>query len=729
MNEEKVLNGIIDKNIKYFIENKEHTNNYYYKLYFVQYFDGDLVDIETVYDNILNHVEYINNVATISKNCLESDKITLFITQFVTYLVNKQDIGNLYSLMNSDFIDYMSTLDLNPLFDYIITNKNIIDSYFVNNTLFKSTLTYKIVLIMLKKRELRCNILDYFSKKIDKCKNDKMIKSVLDLDKDYVYGKNKTDEFNINLVVLLFQLWYAGINTTKMKDIYEENTNFLSISYFTIHQLLEHSYLQLYEEKQLRINELNKIKDLTPTLDRHNISKFNVLKDLITLRLKSIKSNITHKNTLIFLQHFYELSTYWIIHRKIKDECDSILECIHLFYKHNKLELDNNMTLLMKHTFNGTSITNNPNIRINYLGLFHKYIMYIVKLNEKVVAISDYVNYDTHINTILIEFSHLFNYIKNAFNSDELYNVLYPMSILSNILNLTIYKSDDYRLSFNNNRHTKYFKALVYNNMNNFQYVVDEILQAMNKINKEENGNNDTTIIEEEKLDINNLTLYLNIFSQFIVKTSKYYSDLVLCDELKNCIINIIVNCINNLATNTQSKYKIKNKENLDFTPISLLETLKTIIFHLITKKDNEELILKMLSLDQNYTHDSILRLITILSKRGKIKTIEFSHISYFNIKLNKKRVVVDDDIEIPDELCDPIMDTLIETPVMLPNNIIMDCEVIKRHLLTCETNPFNRDVLTLEILDDYNSKDDIKEKIDVFKEKIKAFKIEHNLI
>jgi hypothetical protein len=726
MNESNVLNGIIDDNIHYFIENKAFR---IYKLNFVQYLDGDLVDIETVYDTILKHVEHINIVSSICTNCLESDKITLFITQFVTYLVNKRDIGQLYSLINSDFIDYMSIVDFNPLFDCIITNKYIIDSYFVNNTLYKPTLSYQIVLKMLKKRELRTNILEYFSEKIEKCKSEKMIKSVLDLDKEYINSKNKSDEFNINLVVLLFQLWYAGINTTKMKDISEENTNFLSKSYFIIHQLLEHSYLQLYEEKQIRINELNKIKDLRPTLDRHNISKFNILTDLIRVRLKSIKTNTTQKNTLIFLQHFYELTTYWIIHRKIKDECDSILECIHLFYKHNKLELDNNMTLLMKHTFKGTSITNNPNIRINYLGMFHKYIMYVIKLNEKVVAISDYVNYDKNINTIVIEFSHLFNYIKNAFNNEELYNVLYPMSILSNILNLTIYKLDDYRISFDDNRDTKYFKALVYNNMNNFQYVVDEILHAMVKINKEENGNNDITVIEEEKLDINNLTLYLNIFSQFIVKTSKYYSDLVLCDELKNCVINIIVNCINNLATNTQSKYKIKNKENLDFTPISLLETLKTIIFHLITKKDNEELILKMLSLDQNYTHDSILRLITILSKRGKIKTIEFSHISYFNIKLNKKRDVVDDDIEIPEELCDPIMDTLIESPVMLPNNIIIDCEVIKRHLLTCETNPFNRDVLTLEILDDYNSKDDIKEKIDIFKEKIKAFKIEHNLI
>ena len=39
-------------------------------------------------------------------------------------------------------------------------------------------------------------------------------------------------------------------------------------------------------------------------------------------------------------------------------------------------------------------------------------------------------------------------------------------------------------------------------------------------------------------------------------------------------------------------------------------------------------------------------------------------------------------DLEPPDELCDPIMSTLIEEPIVLPNDIIVDYGVISRHLL-----------------------------------------------
>ena len=86
------------------------------------------------------------------------------------------------------------------------------------------------------------------------------------------------------------------------------------------------------------------------------------------------------------------------------------------------------------------------------------------------------------------------------------------------------------------------------------------------------------------------------------------------------------------------------------------------------------------------------------------------------------------DDIEIPDEFCDPIMQTLIETPVILPEtDIFMDREVICRHLLTEETNPFNRDKLSIETLDKYNSQENIKTRLGEFKTRIEEWKKEAN--
>lgn len=48
----------------------------------------------------------------------------------------------------------------------------------------------------------------------------------------------------------------------------------------------------------------------------------------------------------------------------------------------------------------------------------------------------------------------------------------------------------------------------------------------------------------------------------------------------------------------------------------------------------------------------------------------------------------------------DPVMDTLMEDPVRLPSGHIMDRKHIMRHLLSSQTNPFNRAALTEEELE-----------------------------
>ena len=68
---------------------------------------------------------------------------------------------------------------------------------------------------------------------------------------------------------------------------------------------------------------------------------------------------------------------------------------------------------------------------------------------------------------------------------------------------------------------------------------------------------------------------------------------------------------------------------------------------------------------------------------------------SYFILKNVKSLNELPD--EIPDEFCDPLMFSYIQQPVELPEgNIIMDKDVICRHLLTNEFDPFNRSKLTI---------------------------------
>ena len=80
---------------------------------------------------------------------------------------------------------------------------------------------------------------------------------------------------------------------------------------------------------------------------------------------------------------------------------------------------------------------------------------------------------------------------------------------------------------------------------------------------------------------------------------------------------------------------------------------------------------------------------------------------------------------DIPDEFLDPIYNTIIENPITLPSSgNHMDYNVIKKHLLYHNFDPFNREELTLEKLNEYNNLDEIIEKNLLFKKKIDEWKM-----
>lgn len=54
--------------------------------------------------------------------------------------------------------------------------------------------------------------------------------------------------------------------------------------------------------------------------------------------------------------------------------------------------------------------------------------------------------------------------------------------------------------------------------------------------------------------------------------------------------------------------------------------------------------------------------------------------------------------VDAPDEFLDPIMSTLMIDPVILPSShVTVDRSTIARHLLSDQTDPFNRSPLTMD--------------------------------
>lgn len=68
----------------------------------------------------------------------------------------------------------------------------------------------------------------------------------------------------------------------------------------------------------------------------------------------------------------------------------------------------------------------------------------------------------------------------------------------------------------------------------------------------------------------------------------------------------------------------------------------------------------------------------------------------------------------------DPLMDTLMTEPVRLPSGMVMDRSIIIRHLLNSNQDPFNRQNLTVDML----------EPVPELKQRIEQWKLgrEHNL-
>lgn len=78
-----------------------------------------------------------------------------------------------------------------------------------------------------------------------------------------------------------------------------------------------------------------------------------------------------------------------------------------------------------------------------------------------------------------------------------------------------------------------------------------------------------------------------------------------------------------------------------------------------------------------------------------------------------------DDLIDPPEEFLDPITNTLMTDPVILPTSSkIVDRSTICRHLLSDQTDPFNRSPLTLDMLKPH---DELRTKIHDWMAEMKA--------
>ncbi|XP_076086290.1 ubiquitin conjugation factor E4 B-like isoform X2 [Mytilus galloprovincialis] len=160
---------------------------------------------------------------------------------------------------------------------------------------------------------------------------------------------------------------------------------------------------------------------------------------------------------------------------------------------------------------------------------------------------------------------------------------------------------------------------------------------------------------------------------------------------------------------------KVKNPEKYGWEPKKLLDSLTDIYLHLDCDDFAKTIANDERSYKKELFDDAIGRM-----RRARIKTEqEIDKFRKLQDKVEElvrdKNLAETDYGEIPEEFKDPLMDTLLDDPVILPSGTVMEKSIIMRHLLNSQTDPFNRQPLT---------EDELKPATDL-KKKIQQWKIE----
>ena len=171
--------------------------------------------------------------------------------------------------------------------------------------------------------------------------------------------------------------------------------------------------------------------------------------------------------------------------------------------------------------------------------------------------------------------------------------------------------------------------------------------------------------------------------------------------------------------TAKSSQLKIKNKNDYEFNPSYIMESIIKIFSYFV---NYEEFLEYVVSDPRAYKYDNFTKAIK-LKNENKVKvdmetSENFDNLVYNKLKkaeelVEQKKINYDD---APEEYLDPLTYDLMENPVILPSSHInIDRRTIEDYLLTNPSDPFNRNPLTKEEL---IPNDDLKKKIDEYKAK-----------
>ncbi|CAL9770215.1 unnamed protein product [Musa acuminata subsp. burmannicoides] len=170
------------------------------------------------------------------------------------------------------------------------------------------------------------------------------------------------------------------------------------------------------------------------------------------------------------------------------------------------------------------------------------------------------------------------------------------------------------------------------------------------------------------------------------------------------------------LAGPQRRSLSVKDPEKYEFKPKQLLKQIAKIYVH-IARGDKDNIFPAAISKDgRSYNEKLFASAADILWKIGEDGRVieEFIRLGLKSKAAASEAMDAENNLgEIPEEFMDPIQYELMKDPVILPSSrVTVDRVVIQRHLLSDNTDPFNRSHLTQDML---IPDTELKQRIDEF--------------
>ena len=645
--------------------------------------------------NLKNEYKKIIIGILLNKNLIKFNNINNNLLRFILdddnllkkFFENNSDINIFYNLISN----YENEKKITNFFHKIINDNKCRNKYQKEENDLKiiknnENLLYKIL-------EL---ILDYWDNLVkyeyNKCSNIKnyLIKYNIDEINDEVLIDKYSNYFFILIKLINVTIYYNISKETELTNMLKLLTsnkdnigNLNNIWKDFLHMKTYYNNLleQKYKSTQEEINIINKL------LKNDFLYKIKLFYNNFIVQIDYIitdKNNIIKNNCIIsYLENIIDFSIY-CINRKI---CS----------KKN----DFNLMLFFFKIINNKQFSN-FNINQKSIDFLLYYILANIIYIKKEISFvnSDIItNFYLNIINFYINLDSYEDYSKN----DTKYKIIYIIRLLSNNKNKKHIFTDIFNnvIKSNNNKILKLLNYVIID----INFYLDELILYL------KNSENYLLLIK---------TLYsilietLNFIKFFSINEN--FSNIIFNDEILINFINSINLHIKKIVNLQFDIFNITNNYNLSEVCLLILD------IYIILNNVNSNKFIYLMSKDiRSFDITIFQNLLTLLLNKNKINKQFYSNFELILLQIKKLN-----DIElqknnhiIPDELTDPIYNTLLENPVYLPtSDIIVDLLIIKRHLLSNSNDPFTREPLTLEEIYKYNTKPNIINKINILKKK-----------